>query len=96
MKRLDCHPHVGNHSIALKVLVNLCSSQYQYDMMNSSLSNQTSAEANKRLGEDDEMKEIERECYKALLTVVKEIAAEIGINFTNTINIVALRYTFSL
>lgn len=63
-------------------------------MMSSKPANQTPADTDSQAADDDELKNIERECYKALLGVVKETAAIMGITYTNIINMVALRYTF--
>ncbi|XP_066947324.1 recQ-like DNA helicase blm-1 [Macrobrachium rosenbergii] len=41
--------------------------------------------------EDDELKTLQKDCYEALLQTVKDIAASKGINYTNIINMVALR-----
>lgn len=60
-------------------------------MMAHARTSQTVAESDTKTVEDNELKEIERECYKALLGVVKEIAAAKGINYTNIINMIALR-----
>lgn len=62
--------------------------------MSSKPANQTPANSDSKSGDDDELKDIERMCYKALLDVVKEIAAAMGINYTNIINMIALRYVF--
>lgn len=42
--------------------------------------------------EDEELKQLQNECYQALLQTVKELAAAKGVNYTNIINMVALRY----
>lgn len=61
-------------------------------MMSSRPVNQVPSDNDSKSTDDDELKEIERNCYKALLGVVKEIAAAMGINYTNIINMIALRY----
>ncbi|XP_063864598.1 recQ-like DNA helicase BLM isoform X1 [Scylla paramamosain] len=53
--------------------------------------NQVVADSSSRTSDDSEIKEIEKECYKDLLSVVKGIASAKGINYTNVINMTALR-----
>ncbi|XP_050687187.1 recQ-like DNA helicase Blm isoform X2 [Eriocheir sinensis] len=64
---------------------------FQFDVMSSRPAKQTPADTDSQSADDDELKNIERECYKALLGVVKETAAVLGINYANIINMVALR-----
>lgn len=42
--------------------------------------------------EDEEMKQLHKECYEALLQIVKDLAAAKDIKYTNIMNMIALRY----
>ncbi|XP_068228588.1 recQ-like DNA helicase Blm [Palaemon carinicauda] len=43
------------------------------------------------LDDDDELKKLQKDCYEALLQTVKDIALSKGVNYTNIINMIALR-----
>ena len=52
---------------------------------------QVVADSTSTPADDNEIKELEKGCYKDLLDVVKKIAAARGMNYTNVINMNALR-----
>ncbi|MPC36734.1 Bloom syndrome [Portunus trituberculatus] len=64
---------------------------FHVDMIAHTRTNQVVADSSSKTSDDSEIKEIEKSCYKDLLSVVKGIAAAKGINYTNVINMTALR-----
>ncbi|KAK8726686.1 hypothetical protein OTU49_009995 [Cherax quadricarinatus] len=54
--------------------------------------NESRTEADAELeNDDDELKQLQNDCYTALLQTVKDLAAAKGVNYTNVINMSALR-----
>ncbi|XP_045112964.1 Bloom syndrome protein homolog isoform X2 [Portunus trituberculatus] len=71
--------------------LNNSSTTFHVDMIAHTRTNQVVADSSSKTSDDSEIKEIEKSCYKDLLSVVKGIAAAKGINYTNVINMTALR-----
>ncbi|KAG0728059.1 Bloom syndrome [Chionoecetes opilio] len=64
---------------------------FHVDMIAHGRPNQAVASSESMTGDDDAINKIENDCYKDLLGVVKNIADAKGINYTNIINMIALR-----
>lgn len=68
--------------------------QFEFEMKGAAKDNQNDAnDAELAENEDEELKQLQNECYQALLQTVKELAAAKGVSYTNIINMVALRYS---
>ncbi|XP_047475252.1 Bloom syndrome protein homolog isoform X2 [Penaeus chinensis] len=68
------------------------SAKFEFEMKGAAKDNQNDAnDADLANSEDEELKQLQNECYQALLQIVKELAAAKGVNYTNIINMVALR-----
>ncbi|XP_069186238.1 recQ-like DNA helicase BLM isoform X1 [Procambarus clarkii] len=65
--------------------------KFEFEMKNSA-SNESKPDADAQTeDDDDELKQLQNDCYAALLQTVKDLAAQKGVNYTNIINMVALR-----
>lgn len=72
--------------------LNNASAKFEFEMKGAAKDNQNDAnDADLANSEDEELKQLQNECYQALLQTVKELAAAKGVNYTNIINMVALR-----
>ncbi|XP_042866090.1 Bloom syndrome protein homolog isoform X3 [Penaeus japonicus] len=66
--------------------------KFEFEMKGTAKDNQNDAnDAELAENEDEELKQLQNECYQALLQTVKELAAAKGVSYTNIINMVALR-----